>query len=130
MPLTPAIRPLTDISMTAATPIKAPPISEAIGVKDWLIMETNPPIRDEFRLFRTFEYTKVLTDEAQAPQRYGGHAKRPAGEGSGGCRPADRHGQCEAAAGALHPPRGRGIGGRARHGRRPVVGRAVPASRQ
>src|SRR5258708_4237085 len=33
MPLTPAIRPLSAISITAETPISAPPTREAIGVK-------------------------------------------------------------------------------------------------
>ena len=33
MPLTPAIRPVSAISMTAATPISPPPMREATGVK-------------------------------------------------------------------------------------------------
>ena len=43
MPLTPAMRPLAAISMTAAAPISAPPRSEATGVKSVAAMSGPRP---------------------------------------------------------------------------------------
>jgi hypothetical protein len=42
MPLTPAIRPVRNISNTAETPIRTPPSREAMGVKEWLIIFLSP----------------------------------------------------------------------------------------
>ena len=44
MPLMPATRPLSAMSVTAATPIRAPPIVEAIGVNSVMVMEPSVPI--------------------------------------------------------------------------------------
>src|SRR6516164_3163619 len=42
MPLTPAMRPVTDINMTAAAPISAPPSAEATGVKEVSVIQETP----------------------------------------------------------------------------------------
>jgi hypothetical protein len=43
MPLTPAIRPVNAISITAERPISAPPMADAIGVKDVVIIAASSP---------------------------------------------------------------------------------------
>ena len=45
MPLTPAMRPVSSINMTAASPISAPPIAAEIGVKLAIASPRNPSRR-------------------------------------------------------------------------------------
>src|SRR5260221_11493944 len=64
MPLTPAIRPVSAISMTADRPISAPPASEAIGVKAVMAIEQGPSGFDA-PLFSTFEFTNILNGKGK-----------------------------------------------------------------